>query len=155
MGAEIIHNMGFTHVSTGVFQLPLVEGPVLPAILRADNPFEELVSALAQKKGSVRLCESGATVLVRTLNPLLGAVEKDVMTRWTDKINTSYLEALVNASVEGGHPLRMEHFAYDMSRFYGAKTVAKKLHKTADLKKLMKAVNAEFATATGIANDPS
>lgn len=155
IGAEIVRGVGFSHVSTDVFQLPLIEGPVVPSILRADNPFDELVTVLAQKKSTVKLCEAGGSILVRVLNPLLANVQKEAMARWTDKINMAYLEVLVKAAVEGGQSLRVDQFTYDMSRFYGAKTIAKRLRKSPDLRKLMKSVNATFAIATGIASDPS
>mmetsp|Transcript_10745 Transcript_10745/g.16311 ORF Transcript_10745/g.16311 Transcript_10745/m.16311 type:complete len:1747 (+) Transcript_10745:218-5458(+) len=152
-GTEIIKKVGYTHVVSGVYQLPLIEGPVNQSVIESDHPFEELIRVLSMKKSPLKLCESGASILVRVLNPLLENILSDTMQHWKDHINTQYMKELIKAAQTSGAGPKTDVFVYDMSKFLGAKTIDKHFKKTSDIKKLMKNVNLQFAQHTQITHD--
>ena len=154
IGAETVNGHGYSHVLSGVFQLPLVEGPVLSSVLEAQSPYEELLRVLSQKKSPLKLCESAASILVRVMNPLLSTIQKDTLEHWQEHISTSFLQEMVAAASESGNSTpTADHYTYDMSRFYGGKSIEKQFSKTPDIKKLMKNVNVIFSEATHIAKE--
>lgn len=89
------------------------------------------------------------------MNPILTQMFGDVMKRWQEHINTSYLYEYLTAAQKSNPNtvLQASQFHYDMSRFTGAKTIEKQFQKSKDIKKLMKNVNLAFAEFTHIHQD--
>jgi hypothetical protein len=172
VGLELRKNSGYSHIISGCFQLPLIEGTIPSEVITSSTPYETTLDLLRQKKSPLKLSDHGSTILVRVLHPLLRQLFSEKMKRWQDHINTSYLidyltaaatattsssstSAAVavapNSSSSSLFPTNL--FAYDMSRFHGAKTIEKQFQKTKEVKKLLKRVNVEFAQYTQIHQD--
>jgi hypothetical protein len=152
-------NAGYSHVISGLYQLPLIEGRIPPQIISSPTPYQTTLELLRQKKSTVKLTESGSTVIVRVVNPLLTSMYNDMIKRDRerdgDNINTGYLFDYLTAAQQSNPSSLIQQtlFSYDMSRFTGAKTVEKQFNKTRDIKRLMKSVNIAFAEHTQIHQD--
>jgi hypothetical protein len=155
VGLELKRNNGYSHIISGCYQIPLIEGPIPSQVITSPTPYETTLELLRQKKSSLKLCDSGSTILVRVLHPLLTQLFSETMKRWQDHINTSYLYEYYTAATQqqsSGLP-SASLWAYDMSRFTGAKLIEKQFQKSKDLKKLLKKVNLDFAEFTRIHQD--
>lgn len=145
MGLELQRNNGYSHIISGCYQIPLIEGPIPSEIIASPTPYETTLDLLRQKKSPLKLCESGGTILVRVLHPLLTQLFSETMKRWQDHIDTSYLYEYYNAAMQSSSLPSAGIWLYDMSRFTGAKLIDKQFQKSKDLKKLLKKVNLDFA----------
>lgn len=155
MGLELRRNGGYTHVISGVYQIPLIEGTVPPQVISSQTPYQTTLELLRQKKSILKLSDGGSTLLVRVMNPILNQMFGDMMKRWQENINTSYLYEYLTAAQQSNSNivLQANQYIYDMSRFTGAKTIEKQFIKSKDIKKLMKNVNISFAEFTHIHQD--
>lgn len=157
-------------MSTGVYQVPLIEGPVPKAILEAEKPMRTLLAALSSPKtDSGHLKLSGASALVALQNPLL----KDILRQQHPELYTTAasgqgdtfnmtlvaqnlelyfvdkLSCAANASV-GETSIPAEKLKYDPSRFHGVKILSSMLSKIVEHKRLKKSINKHFADSTGL-----
>jgi hypothetical protein len=156
VGAETVLKGGFTHMVSGVFQLPLFEGPVPAAVVESLNPMRYVLDTLSSKKSTISLCESGASVIFKCLNPTLGAMMAKEQENWTENVSTRYLDSILHSARAGGSSsIKAENFAYVHGEYMGAvKTVVKQFTKGGtDIKKMLKDVNTEFASAYDLKYD--
>mmetsp|Transcript_9379 Transcript_9379/g.17508 ORF Transcript_9379/g.17508 Transcript_9379/m.17508 type:complete len:1823 (-) Transcript_9379:160-5628(-) len=149
IGAETVLKGGFSHMVSGVFQMPLFEGPVPSAVLESLNPMRHVLDTLSSKKSTISLCESGASVIFKCLNPTLGGVLAKEHDNWTDHVSTKYMDMILHAARSGGAALKPDNFSYIHGEYMGAvKTVEKQFSKgNADFKKMLRDINREFADA--------
>ena len=152
-GTETVSKGGYTHLVSGVYQLPLFEGPVPPDVLSSVNPLRQVLDALSVRKSSIKLCESGASVLFKCLNPALEAILKHHHKNWEDSISTKYLDMILSAAQSGNSAFRTDNFVYSAGTAGSSKTIAKQFSKSADVKKMLKEVNKEFAEAFDLRYD--
>ena len=155
VGAETVLKGGYTHVQSGVFQLPLFEGAVPPDVLLALNPLRKVLDALSAKKPSLALCDSGASVLFKCLNPPLAGVLAQEQAQWHEHVSTKYLDLILQAARSGNSSIKAEPFAYNHNEYTGSvKTIPKQFSKGGVcVKKMLKDVNKEFAAAYNLRFD--
>jgi hypothetical protein len=165
VGAETVLRGGFSHLVSGVFQLPLFEGPVPAAIALSPDPMREVLDALGAKKPppslspSLSLCDSGASVLFKCVNPCLGGVLAAEQDRWTEHVSTRHLDAILAAARAGrgsSSAVKPDTFTFIPGEYMGSgvKTIPKQLSKGGgEVKKMLKEVNKEFAAAYNLRFD--
>ena len=155
LGAETVLKGGYTHIQSGVFQLPLFEGSVPHFILDSLNPMRQILDILSGKKSSITICESGASVLFKCLNPCLGKVMEETQSKWMDHVSTTYLDSILQAARTGNSNVKTDNFSYVHDEYMGnVKTVAKQFAKGGiDIKKMLKDINKQFASAYDLKYD--
>jgi hypothetical protein len=157
VASEKVPGQGFKYCVSGLYQLPLIEGPV-PSndLLTATNVLEEVLSRLSSKSKSNSLkLSDGCSLFVRILNPLLREVCAASTTLEASNIKAKYLNTLVAAAASGvsGSLAKVENFSYDPLKFPStSKSTSQQLPKIDDLQKFQKNVNKAFAAAVKIPN---
>ena len=157
---ERTRGQGFIYTASGLYQLPLFEGPVPMAddIFNAPNPLAETITRLESKGNKNIKLSEGSSVLVKIGNPLLKDVlNVDAGTDSPDNIlQTGLLERLIKASNKGNFPVKKNIFNYDKNTFSvnnGFKSTQQLMHKTVDSKKIQKIINKSFAAAANLQYD--
>jgi hypothetical protein len=163
LSMEKVPGQGHRYISSGVYHLPLIEGTV-PAegVFKAANPYKELCARLSAKgKGlnNLKVMEGGGMVAIRVMNPLLKDLVTPEMTGPKPIIHTEFMEDLLTHAISGNSAssARIDRFAVDTAKLQvggtnGGKSTALQLPKScqADLPALLRTVNREFETATGL-----
>eukprot|EP01039_Chlorochromonas_danica_P001058 gene1058-1146_t len=167
-------DQGFRYCQSGYFQLPLIEGTVpMEEILRASNPFKEVLTRLSLKKAGktatnvisptpLKLCADFSSLLIKVYNPLL----RDLVLPDLDPPDTSkmipdslFLAPMLEAAAAGQTGLagsRLEKFSVQQGKYApdsrtAGKTIAQAL--PANLPEdcdVIRSVNNAFTAATGI-----
>jgi hypothetical protein len=172
IGREVTKGGGYSYTESGIFQLPLIKGPV-PAkgLFQSDlnNPIEEILERLGPKGkvptsknrggNSLKLCESGSSILLRVCNPMF----RDILPftsyksdQLGDQIRNQMLKVFVETAakgVTGPSIANMSKFVYDAEKFSKDKKVKDRVPVGIDLKKLSKDANKAFAKAANIKMD--
>ena len=170
---DIICGESSPFVCTGVYQVPLIEGPIPKFILDAEKPMRALLSALACPKaesGHLRL--SGGSVLIMIRNPLLRDVLRSQYPELYQVKSSSLVDVeesidptIVAKNLElhlldnfvaayndssGETPVTIDKLKFDPGKFAGVKLLNSQLSKIEDHKKLKKNVNRAFVEAVGL-----
>ena len=157
---ERTRGQGFIYTASGLYQLPLFEGPVPMAddIFNTPNPLAETITRLESKGNKNIKLSDGSSVLVKIGNPLLkDMLNVDTGADSPDNIlQTGLLERLIKASNKGNFPVKKNIFNYDKNTFSinnGFKSTQQLMHKTVDSKKIQKIINKSFAAAANLQYD--
>jgi len=154
---ERTRGQGFIYTASGLYQLPLFEGPVPmnDDIFNTTNPLAETIIRLESKGNKTIKLSEGSSLLVKIGNPLL----KDVLTvdpgndSPDNLLQTGLLERLIKASNKGNFPVKKNIFNYDKNNFSvnnGFKSTQQLMNKSVDTKKIQKNLNKSFATALNL-----
>jgi hypothetical protein len=162
LSMEKIPGQGHRYISSGIYHLPLIEGTV-PAedVFRAANPYKELCSRLSAKgKAATNLkVMDGGMIMVKVMNPLLKDLVLPEMNAAKPIIHTEFMEDLLTNAITGtsGSSARIDKFVVDTTKLQvggtnGGKSTGSQLPKScqSDLPALLRTVNKEFETATGL-----
>ena len=169
LSRERCAGQGYRYLTSGFFQLPLIEGavPTNGDFIKSPNPLREIRKRLELKnsketKGMYLKIADGPSLLVKVLNPLLSTLlQKDIEDpeRLPD---TTVMQLMVDSASDGasGVGLRMEKFAYSTSKFApGSKAVGKTLSqmltsqvKGGDASDIIRQINSAFQNKTGLPN---
>ena len=162
LSMEKIPGQGYQYVSSGIFHLPLFEGTIpVEDVLKTSNPYKELCTRLSTKgKGSTALkVMEGGMLCVRVLNPLLKDLILPELNTAKPNIHTEFMEDLLTHAINGSSnsAARIDRFTVDTTKLQvggtnGGKSTATQLPKAClpDLPSLMRAVNKEFESVTGL-----
>jgi len=154
LSMERIAGGGHRYVQSGVFHLPLLEGPV------CDAPLALACLSSKDKPPPIRLSD-GAMLVVKVLNPLLKTLILPELLAGKPNIQTLFMEKLLRSAAAGvsGAGAKMDKFTLDPAKFpvgggSGDKTVQAQLPKkkaTAEgVQLLLETVNVAFEKATGL-----
>lgn len=155
-------------MATGIFQVPLIEGPVSKTIIESEKPMRALLTALeVARADSTHLRLSGASVLVMIQNPLLRGVlqsqhpelypspvagprERFNSTLIAQNLELIYVDKFAYAAslCVGETPVSVDKLKFDPQRYRNVKILNSQLAKIEDHKKLVKSINKLFAEST-------
>jgi hypothetical protein len=177
LSKELFAGRGFDYVNTGVFCLPLIQGSLESCkdVITDNQPLQRLLAKLKMPNNNpnnCRLNESGASVIVRVVNPLTrhlwcNELKDDILFQadrrttsalHTDVINTAMVDTLLTAA-KAGNPrgaatfYQESKFAYSDTRMSAGKSILLTVPAAAaaDPKRLRQTLNREFSNRTGIA----
>jgi len=159
LAAEKVAGQGFRYVPCGVYCAPLIEGAI-PAeeVFKSPAPMAEIRARLQNKgKASTNLkVVDGALVMVKLLNPLVRDLVLPAMDGPEPIVHTEFLGELLTSAIMGtsGSTARIDRFEVDKNKYPGggAKATSAQLPKScqSDLPGLLRLVNKEFETLTGL-----
>lgn len=170
LSMELLTGRGFKYVQSGIYHLPLFEGPVPTDFLlkasSSSDPYGELLTRLSSKgKGSIKVID-GAMLFLKVFNPLLQELVTKTEFNRADKqqqppsVQRFFMETLLDAAVQGasGSSARKDRFVYDPTKFPTAppnsatkgSTGAQLPKLTSDIPALMRKINNAFESKTGI-----
>ncbi len=163
VGRERVSGQGAHYSQSGVFQLPLFEGPVpykeiFKSSSGSSNAHTELKTRLQSKNKTtgIKVLE-GASILVKIYNPALSALVLPTINTPDLLINSAFMNDLLDLAETGlsGAAARSDKFTYDAQRYNvseknNQKTTAQTLPKVADEKELLKTINKAFEAKASI-----
>ena len=131
--------------------VPLFEGPLSRDVINARQPIKELIRRINSKKIEeiIRLAD-GCAALVRVLNPLVKDLTSTEQDNYKQNINNTFLNEIL-ACIPGGNN-KSAKYLFDEFKYSDTKTISDVIPKVGDQRKVMKYINAEIATKTGIRN---
>lgn len=168
LSMELVTGHGFKYVQSGIYHLPLFEGPVPADFLlkeasssSSSDLYGELLARLSSKgKASIKVIDGGM-ILLKVFNPLLQElVTKTEFNGKQASVQRYFMETLLDAAVQGasGSSARKDRFVYDPTKFPTAppnsaakeSTGAQLPKLTSNIPALMRKINNAFESKTGI-----